>query len=338
MSRTTQLVDQAIQKLEIEDSKDTKDTNIDESKKDETAQDKQTDTKDASASKPAAKADDKPTEDTGDAKTDSDKDEEADAEGKYTADDALEEEIKPTDEPKAPTDNAGVQLSPDEQKYIVEHIGEPIVIRGIRGTGDNAKEVEIKAYSPGDIPADFKFANDAQLVAAQTGFTKLEQRASDLLGNYRQNQSNAQAQDYERRENEGIKADLAELQQEGKFPKFRVKPGDRGFDDTPEAKQMAEVLQVMAERNDVYMKQYQQGRPFKHIGFAEAYDLWEAKNPDRQAAKKADEAQAKEDAEREKKAEQGSSNRGMSTSNIVKPTIRSGTTTRDILARIDAEF
>jgi hypothetical protein len=258
-------------------------------------------------------------------------------EGEFTADDAEEVDVPTPDKPAAPTDNAGIQLSPAESKYIADNIGEPIVLRGIRGEGENAKEVEIKAYSPNDIPADFKFANDQQMLAANNGFMNLEQKANQLLGNFRQTQGQQAAQEFEQRENEGIRADVADLQKDGLFPKFTVKPGTAGFDDSPEAKQMAEVLNVMTERNETYLKQYNQGRPYKHIGFAEAFELWRAKNPASQAAAKADEDQKAEDAERRRTAERGDSNRGMNTGNIVKPTVRPGTTMRDIMARIDAD-
>ncbi len=92
----------------------------------------------------------------------------------------------------------------------------------------------------------------------------------------------------------------------------------------------------MSERNAAYLAQYNQGRPYKHIGFAEAFDIWERKQGTAKATKKVDDAQDEEDKERrERGAEKGSSNRGMSTSNLVKPTVRPGTTTRDILNRID---
>lgn len=251
-------------------------------------------------------------------------------EGEFTADDAIEIEAPKVNE--QPKDPSGVVLSPAEQKHIADNIGEPIVIRGMRGD----KEVEIKAYSPADIPADFKFANDQQLAAATTGFQNLERRANELLGNFRQNQSTQAAQDFEKRENEGIRADVADLQKEGRFPKFTVRPGEAGFDDSPEAKTMAEVLDVMTERNQMYFKQYEQGRPYKHIGFAEAFDIWERKNSKPASDIKKDDDQKKEDEDRHKRgAERGDSNRGMNPSNIVKPTVRPGTTIRDILNKID---
>lgn len=355
-SPTTQIVDQAIANTEAEDAKIVDDPKNPKGGADDKA-DPKAPAKDDGTGKPKSGEDDGKAGDKEPAKPKYDKygkrieaDEDADKpeldkdgkpiekpkEGEFTADDALE--VEEPEAPKAPTDNAGIQLSPQESKYIADNIGEPIVIRGMRGEGENAKEVEIKAYSPQDIPADFKFANDQQLVAAQNGFMQLEQKANQLLGNFRQTQSNTAAQDFERRENEGIRTDVADLQKDGRFPKFTVRPGEAGFDDSPEAKTMAEVLGIMTERNEMYLKQYEQGRPYKHIGFTEAFDIWESKSPDRQAARKSDEDQAAEDkARREKGAERGDSNRGMNSSNIVRPTIKAGTTTRDILNRIDNE-
>jgi hypothetical protein len=341
MSETTQIVEQAIAKQEAEEA------GVDTGKKDED-KGKDDDKDTGTAGKSGAGADDSKAgdKDTADDSKKTDDDKKADdreEEGKFTADDALE--VDAPKETPTPTDNSGVQLSPPEQKHIADNIGEPLVIRGIRGEGDNAKEVEIKAYSAQDIPSDFKFANQQQLLAAQNGFQRLEQKAADLLGGYRQSQNQNVQQEFETRENEGIKLDVADLQKEGieingetvKFPKFRVQPGAAGFDDTPEAKQMAEVLTLMADKNATYLAQYNQGRPYKHIGFSEAFDIWVRNNPDKKAEQKANEGQKKEDEERKKTGEHSNSNRGMSTSNLVKPTVKAGTTTRDILNRIEAE-
>lgn len=337
-SPTSQIVEQAIAKQEAEeagivvddDSKNPKGGD-DDKPKDEPKKGAEDD----KAGKPKSGEDDKPAGDKGDADKSDKKDEE---EGEFTADDALEVETpKQPDQPAAPTDNAGIQLSTAEQKHIADNIGEPIVIKGFTGEGDNLKEVEIKAYSPRDIPANFKFANDQQLLAAQEGFRQLENRAQQLLGNYRQTQSQTAAQDFERRENEGIRQDVADLQKEGRMPKFRVQPGAEGFDDDPAAKQMAEVLQIMSDKNDTYLKQFQQGRPYRHIGFAEAFDIWERNNPSKQAEKAANDKQADEDKDRKRGAERGNQQPGTEPSgNIIKPTVGAGTSTRDILARIDA--
>jgi hypothetical protein len=338
MSETTNIVEQAIAKQEAEDAGIDTGVKDDEGKKDDKADD--------AAGKSGASGDVKKTGDSGAAddskKTDDDK--KVEEEGKFTADDALEVDA-PKDKQPQPTDNSGIQLSTAEQKHIADNIGEPLIIRGIRGEGENAKEVEIKAYSAADIPTDFKFANQQQLLAAQNGFQRLEQRAADLLGGYRQSQNASVQQEFETRENEGIRLDVSDLQKDGievngevvKFPKFRVQPGAAGFDETPEAKQMAEVLTLMADKNATYLSQYNQGRPYKHIGFAEAFEMYIRNNPDKKAEQKANEGQKKEDEERKKTGEHSNSNRGMSTSNLVKPTVKAGTTTRDILARIEAE-
>lgn len=344
-SPTSNVVDQAIENLDAEEAKIVDDPKEKGTDDDKSTDKKEDDSKDAGADKPKPGKDDDKSSNAEPPKPKYDKDgkriEEEPAkseakdekkEGEFTADDALEVDVPET--PKAPTDNAGIQLSPAEQKHIADNIGEPIVIRGMRGD----KEVEIKAYSPQDIPTDFKFANDQQIMAAQTGFMQLEQKANTLLGNFRQTQSQTAAQDFEQRENEGIRGDVADLQKDGRFPKFTVRPGETGFDDSPEAKQMAEVLEIMTERNQLYLKQYEQGRPYKHIGFSEAFDMWEAKSPKKAADKKLDDEQAAEDkVRREKGAERSDSNRGMNSSNIVRPTIKAGTTTRDILTRIDNE-
>lgn len=360
MSDTTQIVEQAIAKQEAEeagivtdDDKNPKGGANDDTSKTPAKDDSDSKSKSGEDTDEKSKsdADDKPKYDKDgkriepdaedDKKPELDKDGkpiEKKEEGKFTADDVDEKEDKPGPaKVDAPTDAAGIQLSPAEQKYIADNIGEAIIIRGFRGEGENAKEVELKVYHPGEIPADFKFSNDQQLLAAQNGFQALENKATQLLGTFRQNQSTAAARDFEQRENEGIRADVADLQKEGRFPKFTIKPSDAGFDDTSEAKQMAEVLTVMTQRNEEYLKQYNQGRPYRHIGFAEAFDIWERKNPERQAAKKVDDDQKSEDEERRARADRGPSNRGMSSTNIVKPTVRPGTTTRDILARIDAD-
>lgn len=274
------------------------------------------------------KADDKGKDDGKPAADEAEKDEE----GKYTADDALE--VDEEAEPDAPaTDAAGVQLSTAEQKYIVENIGDPLALRGYAGEGENRKEVEIKAYTVGDIPANFNFRSQAELLAAQTGFLKLEQKAEQLLGQFRNNQSETQARDFEHRENEGIRLDVSELQQEGEFPKFKIQPGQKGFDDDPAAKLMGEVLGIMTDRNNTYLQQYQQGRPYRHIGFREAYEIYQHQQGPKQQA----EAQKKEDAERKQVADKIGTDRAVSQSKIAKPRVRSGTTVNDILARYEGE-
>jgi hypothetical protein len=254
-------------------------------------------------------------------------------EGTFTADDALEVETPEAPKADAPKDAAGIQISQDEGKYIADNIGDPLIIRGVQGEGDNAKTVELKVYSPNDIPKDFKFGSDADLVSAQNGFQTLERKAQQLLGNYRDQQTTKQAQDFEQRENQGIRDDLADLQKAGDFPKFKVKPGDPNFEADPAAKQMADVLKLMSERNEQYLKEYQQGRPYRHIGFREAHELYQSK----QTTAKRDSAQADEDKARKGVADKVATGKGAAGTAAQKPAIPRGTTIDQILAKHDAE-
>lgn len=346
MNPTEQKVEQAIAREGITDA----DEKPIVPPKEDVKNDKDIDPKknDAKSSKTDTGSDDDPgkkkSADDGDAKPKYDKDgnkledpaKEVDtkpkskkAEKEFTADEGVEEELPAAPAPQSlPTDSTGVILSPDEQKYVVDNIGSPLTISGMRGD----KEVSLQVFDPGQIPKDFQFHNQAELLSAQNGFNRLEQRAQKLLGDFRNQQSATQASDFEQRENEGIRLDVAELQKAGDFPKFKVQPGATGFDDSAEAKQMAEVMDVMNQRNQQYYNEYQQGRPYKHIGFKEAFGEWQTK----QASSKQVKAQKDEDNQRSKIAERVGGGAGLTSSKVVKPTVKSGTTMRDVMARIDA--
>jgi hypothetical protein len=342
MNATEQRVEEAIARNNITDADEVKTAPVvddtkktDDKKDDKPVDDKKVEDKKVEDKKPESpkydkdgkriEADDKKLEEAKPKEDDKKKDEK-----EYTADDALE-----VDAPKVPdapiTDASGIQLSAAEQKYVLDNIGEPMIIRGMRGTGDDAKEVELKVFDPSQIPRDFQFGSQADLLAAQQGFSRLETKAQSLVGGFRNQQSQTQTTDFENRENEGIRQDVSELQNAKEFPGFKVKPGSKGFDDDPAAKQMAEVLDIMGKRNDQYMKEYQQGRPYKHIGFKEAFDVYQ-KNAN---VKKQDTAQKTEDTERKQIADKVGTSRGMSANNVVRPTVKAGTTTRDLLNRID---
>lgn len=337
MNPTEALVEKAIAEKGITDADEKPitppaDKPKDDDKKDDTKKDDKVEEKKPEAPKYDKDGNRVKEEDKSD-ETDK-KDEKKDTEDDkgFTADDALE--VEDTKAPQAPpTDSSGVVLSSAEQKFVVDNIGEPLIIRGMRGTGDDAKEVELKVFDPTQIPRDFTFGSQSDLLAAQQGFSRLEQKAQTLLGNFRQQQSQTQANDFETRENEGIRQDVAELQKDGAFPKFKIQPGQKGFDDDPAAKEMATVLDVMTKTNNQYMQEYQQGRPYKHIGFREAFDTYQKS----QGTKDKEVEQKHEDDERKQIADKVGTSRGMTASKIMKPTVRHGTTTRDILNRIELE-
>lgn len=259
-----------------------------------------------------------------------------DTEGEFTADDAIEEEVP---EPKevTPTDSAGVALSAAEQKYIQDHIGE--IGKPVRFTGTiGDKQVSYDIYDVSQLPGTFKPDNIVEFQQGVKTLDTMARKAEQLIGQYRQQQSQENAASFEKRENEAIRQDVADMQKEGEFPKFKTQPGTPGFDDDPAAQQMAEVLTVMNERNESYLKQYQQGRAYRHIGFREAFEIWQGKQATKTATKEHETAQKEEDDERKRTADRVGTNRGLTSKGIVKPTVRPGTTIDQILARHDQEF
>jgi len=175
--------------------------------------------------------------------------------------------------------------------------------------------------------------SQGELLTAQAAMTRLENKAEQLLGGYRNQQTQQQTADFEARENEGIRQDVAELQKDGVFAKFKVQPGSKDFESDPAAVQMTEVLAIMTKRNEQYIAEYNQGRPYKHISFKEAFDIYsKAEAPKAKAVE-----QKKEDNDRKKVADKTSTNRGMVADKLSKARVRPGTTVGNILDRIDSE-
>lgn len=351
MSDTDAVLSQALEAMDLEDADIAAEANDkggsdakDNQEKDTTdaGTSKSTTSEDNKESGPARDSDKSDTGNDDDAKESQDRAAETDGqdeeEGQYTADDALEVDDTPTPANSAPVDQSGVQLSAAEQKYVIDNIGEPVVLNGYKLDKDgNQVDYTVKAYAANQIPRDFNFTSQVDQLQAVQAFNGLEQKANTLLQQKRSDDSRSAAADYQRRENEAIQSDVAELQKEGRLPKFRVRPGEAGFDEDPGAQIIDEVLKIMADKNQKYYEDSQKGKAYRHIGFEQAFDIYERTNPARQAARKADADQANEDKARKTKAERGDSNRGDAPKNIMKATVPAGTTTRDLMAMLDAE-
>ena len=245
-------------------------------------------------------------------------------EGEFTANDALETEDAPVT--NQPVDTAGIALSPAETKYLadnIKEIGDAVTFTGKIGE----KEVSFKVWDVAGLPKDFQPDSIVEFNQGIQTLNRMDSKANELLGKYRSEQSVSAVRDFEQRENTAIRDDLAELQTEGAFPKFKVKPGDKGFDDDPAAQEMAKVVQFMQERNQKYLEDTNKGKQYRHIGFREAFELYSAKNSvDPKAA-----AQAKEDAERKGVADKISGGAGFNPGKLNAPKVHSGTTVTDIL-------
>lgn len=304
MKPTAQTVDEAIAGLDDDLQPITAPSEDDKPKTDEVVPDKP-----------------EPAEDPGKEKTPKD-----DEEG-FTADE-VEEAKTPEDTPAKPAeaseiDTSGLTL---EQKYIVDNL--PYITARIKD-GDSVKDIQVKSWT--QLPEDVQFASKRDEMAFMNSLTAQENRAQGLLSKFQQDQQNVQAQEFEQKENEAIREDIAELQKAGELPKFKVRADDPKFADDPATKEVQKVMDYMTERNEQYLKEYQQGRPYRHIGFREAYSMHGRANPPKSPQEVA------EDKERKGIANKTNSNRGLAARELKRPTVKAGTRTEDILARIDAE-
>lgn len=247
-----------------------------------------------------------------------------DAEG-YLAneiDPVKEEPVKPKEEVKAEeVDTSG--LNPEE-RYIVDNL--PMIVARVKD-GDKIKELQVKSWT--QLPEDLEFASKRDELAFMNALTAQEHRARDLQVKFQQEAQQTQNTKFEQAENDGIRQDISELQQAGDLPKFKLKPEDKGFNDDPTTKSVQEILNYMEERNKQYLAEYNQGRPFRHIGFREAFYMFERKKPET--------PQGKEDAQRKEIADKVNGNRSLSNRELKKPTVKAGTRVGDILDRIDQE-
>lgn len=308
MNPTDEIVAKAEQKLD-KDSKDVKEEPKDvkeEPKKDDKVDDKTTEGK-QKPEKTDEKVEDKTTEE--------------EAEG-YAADE-LEEESAEPEKPAEPAKVSRSGLS-DEQQYIYDNLPEIVTY------GKDGKEYRVKTDA--ELPKGFEFADQLTMTAFMRNINAQELNARDLQRQFSEQQTSATSAEFEARENEGIKSDIADLQRSGDLPKFKLTPDDPKFANDKATEEAQKVLDFMNERNEQYLAEYNQGRPYKHIGFKEAFELFKRTNPGEIKSR----TEHQEDSERQKIAkETADSNVGLASAEIRKPTVRSGTTTRDILNRID---
>lgn len=241
----------------------------------------------------------------------------------YLADDGdSEEPSKPAERDPQEQTKPG-NLNP-EQQYIYDNL--PAI--GVRGADGRMYSVKVDT----ELPEDFDFVSKAEERAFYRNLSAQEINARELRSQFQQSAQSLQTQEFEARENESIRQDVADLQREGQMPRFKLKVDDPKFDTDPAAKQMQEVLDVMAERNEQYLKEYQQGRAYRHIGFNEAFSIWQRTSD----TGKQQTQQRSEDKERKNVANKTRSGQGLTSAELSKPVVRSGTSTRDLMARIDA--
>lgn len=315
VNKATEGLDDDLQPLEGE----TNDTSADTK-----AEDQNKDTSDTET-KTTDDAGDDAAEDTGESGAASDDAGGSDDDG-YTIDET--DEPAGTDDAEAPEPPKPQGRLNPEQQYIYDNLPD-IVTYGHTGDGQD-KEYRVKVDS--ELPKDFEFASKADERAFYRSLSAQELNARQLQTTYQNEQSQQQARQFQQQEDAADRSDIATMQKEGELPRFKVKVDDPGFDKDPAAKLITDILQFKEQRNQQYLEEYQRGRPFRHIGFQEAYYMFRRQNPERTRST----AQQKEDAERKDVARKVGPSKGVSPSSLNKPRVQPGMSTRDVMARIEA--
>lgn len=270
VDRLIEGMDDSLNPIEAEDKATVDDTADEEDTKAE-------DTSKTDDTKSDDKADD--TEDT------TDEDEGFAIDDVSDSENTTEEEKKEEQEVRQELAN----LNP-EQRYIVENI-QPIKIRGVVGDGEEVKEFTV--FSPEQLPGGFKYLDDREHDIAVKGFNSLETRARELQSEFQNKAQEDNSKKFKEANDRADWEDIAYLQSEKELPKFKIRPGEPGFEDDPAAKLIQEVLDFKDKRNAKYLEDYNtKGRPFRMIGFEEAFRMYKP------TSKEDTTAQDKEDSER----------------------------------------
>lgn len=231
---------------------------------------------------------------------------------------ADDEDVEDTTTPELPTVPTTFNA---EEKYIVDNL--PLISVRVILADDSIKTMQVR--SAADLPRDMKGIatpyEDKQFDLANAA---QETRARELQSYYRQHQSTVQAQEFEKKENASIREDIAELQRDGEIPKFKAQPGTRAFNDDPAAKLVQETIEFMNDRNAKYLERSNKGGAYRHIGFAEAFELMNGKTK----------SDTKNNSERKEAAKKLVSKQGGSSNKMSKAPI-SGRTIKEVAAEFD---
>lgn len=148
-----------------------------------------------------------------------------------------DEEEKP--QPKEPVFNKPTELDDNiwndmkpVQKYIYSELPY-VTIRGVQGEGDDAKSVELRIKTPGQIPEDFKFANVRDQKIADDAFLEQNKQADAMYAKIQQTSKQAQEKTAREADTKAIIEGVEQLQTDGIVPKITATPGTPEFDKDP---------------------------------------------------------------------------------------------------------
>jgi len=246
---------------------------------------------------------------------------ESDTEDGYTIDEGEEDDEEEVASNSTQEAKVAENLTP-EQQYILDNV-KSIKVRGYVGDSEKLEVFDILAAE--QLPDGFKFVDDKERTLAINGFNQLEQKAVQLQNDYRNQESRKASQEFQQREDSADRQDIGSLQRNGEIPKFKADPDSKSFENDPAVQYVQEILDYKEAKNDQYLQEYNAGRPYKHIGFEEAYRMFKAANPN-----KGDTALAKEDADRKSLAKRTGKAKGTSSNEPKQNKPQSGMTSRDL--------
>ena len=215
----------------------------------------------------------------------------------YTIDDG---EDDTEDEPIAKGTEAEISrtnLNP-EQQYILDNLA-PVKVRG----EVDGKVQVFDVFDPSQLPDGFKYTSDRERDIATKAFMMVENKATQLQNDYRNQETQRVQREFKAREDKADRMDIAELQKNGDIPRFKADRSSKDFDSDPATVMIQEVLDFKEAQNQKYLDEYNAGRPYKHIGFVEAHQMYKRANPTNRA-------QDKEDTERKALAQRTAKSRG----------------------------
>lgn len=128
------------------------------------------------------------------------------------------------------------------QKYIYQELPY-ITIRGVQGEGDEAKQVELRVKTPGQIPEDFNFASKRDEKIADDAFMEQNKNADQMYAKIQQSSQKAQQQAQQQQETEQIIKGVEQLQSDGVIPKITAEPGTPEFDKDPGVIRANQILE-----------------------------------------------------------------------------------------------
>lgn len=216
-----------------------------------------------------------------------------------------------------------VEVTPEDQ-YILDGVKDSAIT--VRGTVGDSKEVkEFKVLAPQQLPRGFHFLDDYDASVAYTAFNTLEQKASQLQAQYRQEQTTKTNQEITEKERQADRSDIARMQKSGIIDLFKVAPDDPKFESDPAVELVQNIMDYKDKLNSQYAEAYSKGAAYRHIGFEEAFYKYQRDNPT-----KGNPAQQKEDKERREFARRTNRpNAGRSTQ-ASKPRVPAGASSRDL--------